>query len=377
MILTLILTLASLASATLLLRTIAISKKYRFSGVPVVGNDLPTVSVCIAARNETHALAQCLERVLKSDYVKLEILVLDDSSSDDTSLIIKSFATAGVRFIPGSELPDRWLGKNHAYQTLIDEASGDLVLFLDVDTTINISTISRLVDSMQAQNKSMISVLPLRTDLHHPSSFLNTMRYHWELLLGTKKSPPASSALWMVRKSALEAEGIGFKNYTMSIRPERHLARQLCRSDSYRYYVADKKMGVAFEKRMNSQWETAVRLYYPMTGRTFLSWLTGFICITLLIAPVVVLLSWTWDIVTINWALWLILLNLVSLAIVYRRLHGTYVWRIRAIMWPLLILQEIVLMSVSFAKYRTNSVTWKGRKVTAQPTLHDRLTIDE
>src|ERR1700759_1043342 len=86
--------------------------------------DLPSVSVCIPARNETHAMSQCLERVIASTYPKLEVIVLDDSSVDDTSVLIKAYAHAGVRFVEGSRLPKGWLGKNHALQGLLHEASG-------------------------------------------------------------------------------------------------------------------------------------------------------------------------------------------------------------------------------------------------------------
>ena len=85
-------------------------ESYRYHGFSQAASsanedELPTVSVCIPARNEMHALEQCLEYILASDYGKLEVLVLDDSSSDQTPHIIRSFAHAGVRFIPGSPLP--------------------------------------------------------------------------------------------------------------------------------------------------------------------------------------------------------------------------------------------------------------------------------
>ena len=79
---------------------------------------LPSVTVCIPARNEDHALTDCLHKVLASDYEKLEIIVVDDNSVDNTSVLIKSFAHAGVRFVAGSELPEGWLGKNHSLQML-------------------------------------------------------------------------------------------------------------------------------------------------------------------------------------------------------------------------------------------------------------------
>ena len=99
-------------------------------------DQLPSVSVCIPARNETHAMSECLESVLASDYPKLEAIVLDDHSSDNTSHIIRAFAHAGVRFVEGDELPDDWLGKNFSLQTLANEASGKIILFMDVDTRL-------------------------------------------------------------------------------------------------------------------------------------------------------------------------------------------------------------------------------------------------
>ena len=124
---TLILAASSVTTGLLATRTAWGLKRYAYRPETTDQNasSLPTVSVCIAARNEVHALSQCLERVLQSDYEKLEVLVLDDSSEDDTPHIIKSFAHAGVRFIAGRDIPAGWLGKNHANQTLALEASGD------------------------------------------------------------------------------------------------------------------------------------------------------------------------------------------------------------------------------------------------------------
>ena len=132
--------------------------------------EAPSVSVCIPARNETHAMAQCLERVLASDYKKLEIIVFDDSSTDDTSILVRSFAHAGVRFVPGTALPEGWLGRNHALEVLAREASGTYVVFMDVDTNITPTTISQLVGYMMTENLVMASVLPGRSDTGRAST---------------------------------------------------------------------------------------------------------------------------------------------------------------------------------------------------------------
>jgi hypothetical protein len=373
-----LLTISTLAIVLLAVRTYWALRRfaYRPSHDEPLPSDLPTVSVCIAARNETHALAHCLERVLKSDYQKLEILVLDDSSTDDTSLIIKSFAHAGVRFIPGLPLPDGWLGKNHAYQTLIDEASGDLVLFIDVDTHIGDTTVTRLVSQLNVRDRSMISVLPRRDDGLRPSAVLGTMRYYWELLLTTRDSPPASSALWMVKLDSLKQSGIGLPNYSMSVRPERHLARQLQRNKQYFYLIGTPELQVAYEKRLQSQYETALRLYYPMNGRTILSFVAAVLFLCALLAPLGVLMSnpstWsTW------WAVGLIVAVALTFGLFTRRTYARSAWPLRTLLGPLLVIQELVLLIVSYWQYLLGRVTWKGRLVNAQPSRRDSIRLDD
>lgn len=380
MLIVILLGLSTVAVIFLLLRTVWAVRRFRYrpaySDVNV--HNLPSISVCIAARNETHALAQCLERVLRSDYPKLEVLVLDDSSSDDTSLIIKSFAQAGVRFIAGKALPPGWLGKNYAYQTLIDESSGEYVLFLDVDTVISTTTISQLTNQLLANKRSMISVLPRRVDSYRTSALFGTMRYYWELLLSTRTNPPAASALWMVRQSTLDEAGIGLANYGMSVRPERHLARQLQKQKNYYYLIGSRKLGISYEKRVKSQYETALRLYYPMSGRGFLPWLIAVLYVSLLIAPLLVsLMSGPSSLYIWLWSVSLCVFTAITFGLFAYTSYGSFAWFLRVCFGPLLLVQELILLTLSYLLYRMNKISWKGRLVTAQPTRHDALRIDE
>ena len=192
--------------ATKLYRVI---RKLRFRPVAYKG-DLPTVSVCIPARNERHAMTACLEGVLASDYEKLEIIVLDDSSVDDTSVLIKSFAHAGVRFVEGSLLPKDWLGKNHALEGLLQEASGKYVLFMDVDAIVKPSGISELVNLVCAQKSNLVSVLALREDRWRASVIFGSLRYLWPLLRNSDRNPAVSSVGWLARRGVpIERGGSG------------------------------------------------------------------------------------------------------------------------------------------------------------------------
>ena len=376
MILVILLGLSTLITIGLMIRSRKAVTILKQPGAPAINQELPTVSVCIAARNETHALAQSMERVLHSDYPKLEVLVLDDSSSDDTSLIIKSFANAGVRFIPGAELPAGWLGKNHAYDTLLKEASGDIILYLDVDTLITVTTITQLVNSMRSKKLSMMTVVPRRSDSGHFSAYFNTLRYLWELLLNDRHHPAAVSALWMVDKSALKTASTSIADFKSSVRPERHIAKILNQTSEYLSFVAPKALGVTFEKRMHSQWETAERLYYPMVGKSLFGWLVSSIVLLLLLAPFVLVFAPLNDQLRLSAGLTSLLI-ITALTIITHRLHSPVLWRVRAVLWPVLLVQELILLQYSFYSYVTKSVTWKGRKVLSQPHLHDELRINE
>ena len=340
--------------------------------------ELPTVSVCIPARNEMHALAQCLEYVLSSDYEKLEILVLDDSSKDDTSLIIRSFAHAGVRFVPGKALPEGWLGKNHAYKTLAEEASGDYLLFMDVDTLVQPKTISQLVGTLLAAKVSMLSVLPRREDTARMSAIFGSMRYLWDILLAFRETPPATSALWMIKRENLLALDKGLDSYAASVRPEMHIARYLQKSKQYYYLIASHSLGVRYEKRWKSQVASSERMYYPMFGHTIPGTLFAVSMLSLLWLPFAVSgyllaqndsLAWFALALCLGLYVWFSAFSLT----VYR--GGWTVFRI--IVLPYLLLQEITLLIWSTVRHLTGTVTWKDRKVHAQPLHPAHYSIDE
>jgi glycosyltransferase involved in cell wall biosynthesis len=325
--------------------------------------ELPTVSICIPARNETHAMTQCLERVLASDYPKMEVVVFDDESADNTSVLIKSFATAGVRFIPGVGLPEGWLGKNHALETLAREASGSYIIFLDVDTHIQVTTISQLVNCMVGEDLRMLSVIPGRNDIWRPSVLFGHLRYFWEIVLSRESSPATASSLWMIhRKTFLNTIG-GLTSHKADVEPEEHLAA-LIGIKAYRCLVNDRNLGVTYEKRWQSQIETSRRLLYPMIGGTPSRALIATVILLLLNLPIVItihglVMGWN-DLHTIA------AISGGLFALLYCRYTYT-VWRsnwwMGVIAWPVVVFQELLLLISSVIGYARHTITWKGRPV--------------
>ncbi|MDB5187015.1 MAG: glycosyl transferase family protein [Candidatus Saccharibacteria bacterium] len=327
--------------------------------------EAPSVTVCVPARNETHAMTQCLERVLNSDYKKLEIIVFDDESADDTSVLINSFAHAGVRFVPGANLPEGWLGKNHALEVLAQEASGTYVLFLDVDTHIEPTTISRLVGYTMTENLEMVSVIPGRNDAWRPGVLFGHLRYYWELITSREYSPATSSSLWMIKRHTLIDIIGGFSPHKAEVEPEAHLAA-IIGTKAYHCLVGSEDLGISYEKKWTSQCETSIRLSYPMVGGTKKMGAYGLLILTLLNLPTLLIISGLF----VSWTPFhgLAVLYLVLFSLLYCRY--TYVvwrrnWWLGAVVWPYAIAQELVLFIRSVRGYAKGTITWKGRPVTS------------
>ena len=98
-------------------------------GVMSSGSVVPTISVVIPARNEATRLAECLAPLRESPEV-VQVIVVDDESTDDTATIAKDL---GATVIVGKPLPDGWVGKIWALQQGIRAATGDVVVTLDAD----------------------------------------------------------------------------------------------------------------------------------------------------------------------------------------------------------------------------------------------------
>lgn len=326
--------------------------------------DKPSVSVCIPARNEVHAMVDCLERVIANSYPKLEIIVLDDHSADETPNLIKSFASAGVRFVEGAALPEGWVGKNYSLERLAKEASGTYILFMDVDTHLSVDSIEMLVEYMTHQKVDMVSVLPRRNDGYRLSVLFSTLRYFWEVIFHSKKTPSSSSNAWMIRRDVLLQEYGGFQQLKTAVQPETVVAAGLMARDSYRFLVSSPQMGVAYEKKWRSQISTSVRLLYPLAGAKFFKGVVAALALLFLSVPSLLCLQG----LVLGWST----VHLVAAAVLvlFSGLYGIYtnhVWRrgwvIGAVLWPLIIVQELIVFIVSMERHLRGAVTWRGRPI--------------
>src|SRR6185369_5444580 len=89
----------------------------------------------VPACNEAGTIETALASLLAQDYPGLEIVLVDDRSSDGTGVIIDRLAASDPRIsaIHVRDLPIGWLGKVHALQRGLERVRGALVLFTDAD----------------------------------------------------------------------------------------------------------------------------------------------------------------------------------------------------------------------------------------------------
>ena len=76
----------------------------------------PKVSIILPARNEEEFIGKCLDSLTKQDYENYEIIVINDSSEDNTGKIISEYAEkhANVISVSAKPKPEGWMGKNWA-----------------------------------------------------------------------------------------------------------------------------------------------------------------------------------------------------------------------------------------------------------------------
>lgn len=315
--------------------------------------ELPSVTVCIPARNEIHSMTNCLDRVVASEYPKLEIIVCDDESHDNTSVLIKSYASVGVRFIEGKKPPEGWLGKNHSQNILAHEASGSLVFFMDVDTMVAPRTISELVAYMLSKKATMVSVIPLRNDTWRASAAFATLRHFWTMVRFSAKKPRAASNAWLIKRDTLLEQFETNTTLPRSVQVETTIARQLAQNHAYRLVVSDETLELSYEKKWKSQCETSIRLLYPQAGNigNVAVLVGGFVS---LLVPYGLLF------VGNPWAITAILLGYAVYWYYLSKVRTRYAW-IMAMLLPIILLQEVVLIIISVYGYKTGSITWKGR----------------
>jgi hypothetical protein len=120
------------------------------------------VSVLVPARDAEDRLRETLARVLAQRGVDVELVVVDDRSTDRTPAIVAEFAArdARVRALRIDALPEGWLGKCHALHVAAEAARGDWLLCTDSDTWLGEDVIARAVATARGAGADHVTLVP-------------------------------------------------------------------------------------------------------------------------------------------------------------------------------------------------------------------------
>ena len=120
----------------------------------------PAVSVLIPARNEAGNIGDAVACVLASAGVALELVVLDDHSTDATPDILARIADPRLRVVHAPPLPRGWSGKQHACAQLATHATHPLIVFVDADVRLAPDALVRMAGYMRTHDVGLASGFP-------------------------------------------------------------------------------------------------------------------------------------------------------------------------------------------------------------------------
>jgi chlorobactene glucosyltransferase len=98
--------------------------------------DAPLLSIVVPARDEERNIEACVRSLLAQTGVEVEVIVVDDGSTDATGVILAQLQREfpALRIVAGEPLPEDWVGKPWACYQGADVARGDWLLFTDADS---------------------------------------------------------------------------------------------------------------------------------------------------------------------------------------------------------------------------------------------------
>lgn len=136
-----------------------------------------SLSVVVTARDEAEGIESTVQRILAQRYPGLQIVVVDDRSSDGTAAILDRLQAqvdrARLEVIHNRELPPGWLGKCHACHLGAARARGEWLLFMDGDVELaRDDLLARVVSLAEERRLDHVALVPDQRPVSAPQSAL-------------------------------------------------------------------------------------------------------------------------------------------------------------------------------------------------------------
>jgi chlorobactene glucosyltransferase len=343
----------------------------------------PRVSVIIPARNEARNIEHCVRSVLGTRYPSVDVIVVNDHSTDATAGIARSIAAQDSRLsvIDAPDLPDGWFGKQWACATGARAARGDLLLFTDADTRHAPDLLTRAVNALRAREAALLSIAG-HQEMHtfwervvQPQMFaLLSVRYGGTEHVSNAKRPEdviANGQFVLVRREAYDAVG-GHAAVRDRVAEDMALAQEFFRLGqrvvlmlalqqfSTRMYASLREVIDGWRKNIYAGGRHAA--LGGRTGRRIYPALLLAIPIFGLAPPVALILA-SLGVLSAGWLVWsatVVAVSLLFWAAIYRFMGVSIAY---ALLYPLGL--ATLLYIAAGAVFRGQRVEWKDRAYTS------------
>jgi glycosyltransferase involved in cell wall biosynthesis len=331
------------------------------------------VSAIVPARNEEGVIRACVESLANQPEI-LEVLVVDDQSSDGTGAVVQELMRehGKVRLLKSRDLPVGWVGKNNAVWQGARNANGEWLLFTDADAVHNWDSAEKALEIAERENAVMVSFSPEQVmESWYEKALIPYVycrlgnRFSYADVNDPKKNVAAANGQFLlVRRDVYDAVG-GHASVADEVLEDVALARRV-KAAGYRIWFGSEKgiVRVRMYRTFGAMWEGWKKnLYLLMGGSEEGISREIFRAVGPVLATLIAAIS-TWGLVD-NWAaaLTVLAIGFVGISIAYddelrrNQFSDRLVWY----GMPGRLLFALVLWA-SYQGHRQGKLKWKGRE---------------
>lgn len=327
------------------------------------------VSLLLPVRDEAHRVGPCLEALLAQREVPdLEILVLDDGSTDETAAVVRAVVDDDprVRLVAGQDLATGWLGKPHACAQLAAEARGSVLVFVDADVVLEPHAVAATVSMLRDTGLDLVCPYPRQVAVTVGERLVQPLlQWSWLTFLplrvaegsGRPSMVAANGQLLACDTRAYAAAG-GHGGVRTSVLEDVELARAFVRNGARCAVVDGTDLATC---RMYGSWDELRAGYAKSLWAAFGSPAGAAAVCSLLallyVVPPVAALSGRGSVRRAG--LVGTVAGITGRALVARRVGGR-VWP-DSLAHPVSVTALVALTAESLGRHRRGSLTWKGR----------------
>ncbi len=328
---------------------------------------LPSLTVVVPACNEENRIAEAVRSLLTQTYPSLQVIAVDDRSTDRTGEILDKIAYDDSRLevIHIHSLPQGWLGKPHALQAGLEHASGKWALFTDGDVIFEPDVLRRAMFYALCTGVDHLVVFP-RPETERLSERIVTSVFGLLLAirqeLGGVEDPKSkghvgAGAFNLVHREALDSIG-GLKPLRLEIVEDIELGRRIKhhgfrQTFLYSHTLLHLRWQVGVSGFVGGLTKNAFAANKFSVGLTLMQ--IGAVILTNVLAPLSILSPTGWAKLCAV-PIWIFLFGSYTIS---QRINGTPVWT--ALFHPLgaLVVVYTMLRSMLHTLWQ-GGVQWRG-----------------